>query len=110
MGILDGLIGGAVGAAMTTVINEVIQKNGGVGGLVKAFEAKGLGGMAQSWVGKGANQAMTADQAHHVFGADMMRMLAEKVGVDPAALAQLIAQHLPAAVDKMTPDGVASKA
>ncbi|MBY0421278.1 MAG: YidB family protein [Parvularculaceae bacterium] len=110
MGILDGLIGGAVGAAMTTVINDVLQKNGGVGGLVKAFESKGLGGMAQSWVGKGANQALTPDQVHHVFGADTVRALAAKVGVDPTALAQQIAQHLPTAVDKLTPDGVAPKA
>lgn len=110
MGLFDGIVGGAVGAAMTTIINDVIQKNGGVGGLVKTFESKGLGGMARSWVGTGANQAMTAEQVHHVFGGDTVRALAAKIGVDPSALAQQIAQHLPGVVDKLTPDGVAPKA
>ena len=42
MGLLDGVLGGLVGAG----INQMIQRNGGVQGLVNQFEQKGLGGIA----------------------------------------------------------------
>ena len=44
MGLLDGVLGGLVGAG----INEMIQRHGGVQGLVNQFEQKGLGGIAHS--------------------------------------------------------------
>ena len=43
MGLLDGLLGGIVGAEMATVVNGLIQKHGGLQGLVREFEQKGLG-------------------------------------------------------------------
>jgi uncharacterized protein YidB (DUF937 family) len=51
MGLLDGLIGGAIGAKMATVVNALIEKHGGVQGLVKRFEQQGLGATMRSWVG-----------------------------------------------------------
>jgi hypothetical protein len=36
MGLLDGLLGGAVGAEMVTVVNGLIEKHGGVQGGVAA--------------------------------------------------------------------------
>lgn len=43
MGLLDGVLGGVVGAAMVNVVNGLIEKHGGVQGIVKEFETKGLG-------------------------------------------------------------------
>jgi uncharacterized protein YidB (DUF937 family) len=105
MGLLDGLLGGAVGAALTNVVGDFIEKQGGVGGLVKQFQDKGLGGMVSSWVGSGPNEAMSADHAKQVFGEDTLKAMAEKVGVHPDELAQKLAEHLPGAVDKLTHDG-----
>ena len=33
MGLLDGLLGGAVGAEMVTVVNSFIQQHGGIQGI-----------------------------------------------------------------------------
>ena len=44
MGMLDGLLGGAVGAEMATVVNGLIEKHGGVQGIVAQLEQQGLGG------------------------------------------------------------------
>ena len=33
MGLLDGLLGGVVGAEMATLVNGVIEKHGGIGGM-----------------------------------------------------------------------------
>jgi uncharacterized protein YidB (DUF937 family) len=64
MGLLDGLIGGAIGAEMVTVVNGLIEKHGGVQGLVKQFEQQGLGATVRSWVGPGANEPISPDQVH----------------------------------------------
>ena len=44
MGLLDGLIGGVVGAEMASVVNTFIQQHGGVQGIVSQLESQGLGG------------------------------------------------------------------
>ncbi len=105
MGLLDGLLGGIVGAEMATVVNGLIEKHGGVQGLVAEFEQHGLGGMIQSWVGTGVNQSISPEQLHQTVGADTIKELAEKMGIPPDILTGKLAELLPKAVDKLTPNG-----
>jgi len=65
-----------------------------------------LGDLVQSWVGKGSNLPVSAEQIAHVLGNEQLAQLAGKLGIDPATLAQKLAQLLPNTVDNMTPDGV----
>jgi uncharacterized protein YidB (DUF937 family) len=109
MGMFDGLLGGVVGAEMVTVVNGLIEKHGGVQGIVAQLEQQGLGGTVRSWVGTGANQPITADQVHQAFGSDTVKELAAKVGMTPQDLASKLSQILPGAIDKLTPGGVAAK-
>jgi uncharacterized protein YidB (DUF937 family) len=110
MGLLDGLIGGAIGAEMATVVNGLIEKHGGVQGIVAQLEQQGLGGTVRSWVGTGQNQAITADQIHQAFGSDTVKQLAAKVGMSPQDLAAKLSAILPQAIDKLTPGGTVAKA
>ncbi|MFI4878854.1 MAG: YidB family protein [Steroidobacterales bacterium] len=105
MGLLDGLLGGAVGAEMATVVNTLIQQHGGVQGILTQLEQQGLGGVARSWIATGPNQTITPGQVHQAFGNDMMTQLAAKVGLTPQELAQKLSQVLPTAIDKLTPTG-----
>jgi uncharacterized protein YidB (DUF937 family) len=105
MGLLDGLLGGAVGAEMVTVVNSLIQQHGGLQGVVTQLESQGLGGVARSWISNGPNQAISAEQLQQVFGGGMIGQLAAKAGLSPQELAQKLSQALPAAVDKLTPGG-----
>jgi len=105
MGLFDGLLGGIVGAEMATVVNSLIQQHGGVAGLVSQFEQQGLGGVARSWVGTGANQPISAAQLAQVLGSGKLGELAAKAGLSPQELAQQLSQALPAAIDKLTPGG-----
>jgi len=105
MGLLDGLLGGAVGAEMVTVVNKLIEKHGGVQGLVDQLEQKGLGPAVKSWVGTGENQAVSSEQIHQAVGSDTLQELAAKTGISPDELAAKLASILPQAVDKMTPGG-----
>jgi uncharacterized protein YidB (DUF937 family) len=110
MGMFDGILGGVVGAEMATVVNELIEKHGGVQGVVAQLEQQGLGGTVRSWVGSGVNQPITADQIHQAFGSDVVKELAAKVGLSPDVLAGKLSQVLPQAIDKLTPAGTVPKA
>ena len=51
MGLFDGILGGVVGGEMATVVNGLIEKHGGVQGIVAQMESQGLGNTVKSWVG-----------------------------------------------------------
>lgn len=106
MGLLDGLLGGAAGSEMVTVVNSLIQKHGGIQGIIAQLEQQGLGGTVRSWVGTGANLGITPDQIHQAFGSDTIKQLAARVGMTPEDLAAKLSHVLPQAVDKLTPGGV----
>jgi uncharacterized protein YidB (DUF937 family) len=110
MGLLDGVIGGIVGAEMASVVNGLIQRHGGVQGIVAQLERSGLGGTVGSWVGTGPNQPISADQIHQAFGADTIQALAAKAGLNPQDVEQKLSQLLPQTIDKLTPAGVVPKA
>jgi uncharacterized protein YidB (DUF937 family) len=109
MGLFDGILGGVVGAEMATVVNGLIEKHGGIQGIVSQLEEQGFGGTVRSWVGTGANQPITADQIHQAFGSDTVKQLAAKIGMSPEDLAAKLSQILPQAIDKLTPGGVVPK-
>jgi len=106
MGLLDGVLGGLVGGEMAAVVSGLIEKHGGVQGIVTQMEQQGLGATVNSWVGTGANLPISADQVHAAFGAESIAALAAKVGLHPQDLAQKLAQALPQAINKLTPSGV----
>jgi uncharacterized protein YidB (DUF937 family) len=105
MGLFDGLLGGVVGAEMATVVHGLIEKHGGVQGVIAQLEQQGLGGTVQSWVGTGGNLPITAEQIQQAFGSETLNSLATRFGLNPQELAQKLSQALPAAVDKLTPGG-----
>jgi uncharacterized protein YidB (DUF937 family) len=69
------------------------------------FKNGGLGHVADSWVSTGANLPVSSGQLTQVLGSPMMEQLAQKMGISPDALSAKLAQILPIAVDKLTPDG-----
>ena len=91
------------------MVNGLIEKHGGVQGIVAQLEQQGLGSTVRSWVGTGTNQPITPDQVHQAFGADTVKQLAAKVGISPEDLAAKLSQVLPQAIDKLTPGGVPVK-
>jgi len=109
MGLFDGLLGGVVGAEMATVVNGLIEKHGGVQGIVTQLEQQGLGGTVRSWVGTGANLPITPDQIHQALGSDTVKQLAARFGMSPEDLAAKLSTVLPQAIDKLTPGGAVAK-
>ena len=111
MGFLDGVLGGVVGAEMTQVVSGLIEKHGGVQGVLSQLEQQGLGETARSWVGDGTNQPISADAVQKAFGSNgTLQELAAKFGMDPQTLAQKLSQALPRAIDHLTPAGAPAPA
>ena len=109
MGMLDGLLGGIVGAGMVSVVSSILEKHGGLQGVVSEFDKNGLGATVKSWVGTGPNQSISPDEVHKALGPDLLQQLSEKSGLSVQDLAQKLSQVLPQAVDKLTPDGTIPK-
>lgn len=98
--ILAGLLGGGQGGGMG---NSGMA--GGLGGLLSQFQNAGLGNIAQSWVGTGPNQPVSPQQLQNVFGEDQVQTMSQQAGMQPGDFLSQLSQHLPRAVDGMTPNG-----
>ncbi|WP_426702885.1 YidB family protein [Rhodanobacter sp. Col0626] len=101
---------GQVGAgSMIAIAGQLIEKAGGVQGLISMLQQHGLGGAVQSWVGTGTNQPVSGDQLGQALQnggmGSLVQEAAGKLGVDPNVLLGGLSKVLPHAVDHMTPDG-----
>ena len=111
MGLFDSLAGTVLGklggeqGAMAQVAMEMFNQHGGMNGVLEKLKAGGLAEQAASWVAKGENLSITADQISSVLGNGAIAEMATKFGLAPEVLSSQIAQHLPRVIDRMTPNG-----
>ena len=111
MGLLDGIAGAVLGklggqqGGMAQMAMELLNQNGGLDGILAKFKEGGLAEQAASWVGTGANMAVSPEQISSVLGDGKIAEMAAKMGISPETLSAQIAEHLPTVVDKLTPNG-----
>jgi len=105
MGLLDGILGGVVGAGALAVVQHYLESHGGVEGVVAEFEKSGYGQQVKSWIGDGSNLPISADDVKKALGSEKLKQIAAATGVPIDQAAEYLAQHLPTAVDKSTPGG-----
>jgi uncharacterized protein YidB (DUF937 family) len=78
---------------------------GGLAGLVEQFGRAGLGDVAGSWVGRGQNMPISADQLGQALGGERIGAMAGQLGMDQGDLLGQLSQMLPQIVDRLTPEG-----
>ena len=121
MGLLDNLLGGQAGGlaemamknpqAISAVVSLLSSRDAsvggtaGIGGLIQAFQGKGLGDMMSSWISTGPNPAISAGQITDVIGHDTLTQFAAKAGVPHQEAGGLLAMLLPAVINQLTPHG-----
>lgn len=129
MGFMDNIIGQAIGAqgggglgdlvglvaknprligAVASLLSSrdtTVGGSGGLGGLIGAFQKKGMGDMISSWISTGPNPPISARQVTDVLGGDVLGQFARKAGVPAAEAGSVLAGLLPTVIDKLTPDG-----
>ncbi|MBK6766687.1 MAG: DUF937 domain-containing protein [bacterium] len=94
-----------VGNLAGSVLGMLTKEQGGIGGLVDQFQNNGLGDIAKSWVSKGENMPVSADQLMQVFGQGKLSGLASQSGMDIQKFLPILTAALPMIIDKLTPDG-----
>lgn len=100
-----GIVGGAIGAEALDLIKKYVEKQGGLEAVVKDFQSVGLQKKMESWISTGKNEAISAVEVGQAVGIEKLKKLAEASGVDLNKARDLLAEYLPVAIDKATPDG-----
>ena len=102
---LKAIIGGVIGAEALNLIKDYVEKQGGIEAVVKDFRSSGFGRQVDSWVSTGKNEAISAIEVGQAVGVSKLKELAEATGVDFDKARDLLAEYLPIAIDKATPEG-----
>lgn len=117
--LLSGLGGGGrtqggggsqmIAALLPVLLGMLANRSGGGGGglegLLRQFQAAGLGQQADSWVGTGPNMDLSPDDVSRVFGRDRLAQLAASAGLREDEAAGGLASLLPEFVNQLTPQG-----
>jgi uncharacterized protein YidB (DUF937 family) len=102
--LLGGLLGGQSGAGDST--QAMGAAAGGIGALRDVLAQAGLGQQVDSWIGTGANQAVSASDLSHALGSTgALQSLAEKTGLSTEDVASSLSEGLPELIDRLTPNG-----
>jgi uncharacterized protein YidB (DUF937 family) len=114
--ILGGLTGGGSGtttgsqgaggllAALLPMLGTLLA-SGGLNKILNGFRQQGLTSEADSWVGTGANEQVSAAQVREVIDDAEIAQIAQQLGVSEDDAATAIAAVLPTLVDRVSPDG-----
>ena len=102
---MSGQPGGASG--LPSVLSQILANTdlGSVGGLLQQLQKSGLGPQVSSWLGNGANLPVSVDQLRSALGDERVRQIAASFGIPVDQLLGQLSQHLPAAIDQMSPHG-----
>jgi len=105
-GMLAQKLGGnnaAVGLALNSLLGQGDKMD--IGSLVSGFKEKGMGDVAESWLGDGENAPVSADQLKEVLGAEKVAQAASELGTDEGSLLSGLQDALPQMVDKASSGG-----
>ena len=114
MGFLDSLTSGlkdalkqGEAAAIPAMVSAALSKTdlGGLQGVIASLQQGGLNDQVRSWLGNGTNLPVTPDQLKTALGNEKVQQLASQLGLPVDQVLNLLAEHLPAAVDQASPNG-----
>ena len=114
MSLLDSVLGAVTGKTnekadgmtpMIGLLTALLAQSGGLQGLMNKFSQAGLADVFSKWVSTGPNPPVSSDQIQQVLGSQQIQSLAAKLGIDPTRASEVLAEHLPNVVDRMTPQG-----
>ena len=97
--------GAAGGGALIAVLLQLLQKSGGLGGLLSQFQQAGYGKQADSWVAPGENLPISGDVLSKVLGSGQLEQIAQQLGMQRGQAADAMASALPDVVNQMPPKG-----
>lgn len=112
MGLFDSVAGAMMSKVMgdkgplAKLAMELFQQYGGLPGILQTLKNGGLSEQVDSWVGKGDNLSISAQQVGVALGGTVLAGIATKLNMSKDELTDKIAEHLPDVVNQLTPNGV----
>ena len=96
---------GGSASLLPALIEQLSKYPGGLSGLIASFQQGGRGEIVASWIGKGQNLPVSADQLGQVLDPGVVNELAAKTGQDTGSVLGSLSSLLPQLIDKATPEG-----
>ena len=107
--LLASKLGGNVNSSViTNALGGLLSGGDGkpdLGGLVGSMQGKGLGSIAESWLGDGNNDDISSDQVREVVGRDKISEMASQLNTDEDSLLDTLKDALPQIIDKSSSGG-----
>lgn len=89
-------------------IEDLVQRNGAVSGIVRRMEQLGLGSVARSWLDNSVQEPIFSEQLHALFGTGVLRAIAAKLDLQPRDLVLRLSQTLPRVLNRLAASGSTS--
>jgi uncharacterized protein YidB (DUF937 family) len=107
--LLAGKLGSGVDSdAVTAALGGLLSGGDGqsnLGGIIAAMQGKGLGAIAESWLGDGNNEDISTEQVREVVGNDRISEMASQLNTDEGSLLDGLKDALPQIIDKSSSGG-----
>jgi len=110
--LLASKLGGNAGGnsdMVSSVIGKLLGGSEGqgldLGSIVGNLQNSGLGNIAESWLGDGDNQEISASQIEGLLGSDKIAEAAQQLGADQNDLLSGLQNMLPQVIDKSSSGG-----
>ena len=103
--------GDASSDSITSVLGNLLggdngdDEGGGIGSILSSMKEKGLGSIADSWLGDGDNEEISTDQLRDVVGGSKVTEMASELGTDEDSLLSGLKDALPQMIDKSSSGG-----
>ena len=107
--LLSSKLGSGVNSgSVTSALGSLLSGSDGqanLGGIIAAMQGKGLGAIAESWLGDGDNADISSDQVREVIGNDKITEMASQLNTDEGSLLDGLKDALPQIIDKSSSGG-----
>jgi len=78
---------------------------GNLAGLVQHLSTGGLDQEVKTWLGTGENMPVNSEQMRGALGDEHVQKIGQQAGIPAERILQILAQYLPAAIDRASPNG-----
>ena len=105
--VLAGIGGGAPihGGMLLSAALGLLQKNGGLDGVLEKLRLAGFSAQADSWVGNGPNLPISPAELEQALGIQNMDRVAAQLGYSLDEAGSAMAEIMPELVNQLTPSG-----
>ena len=91
-----GGLGGAALGGLVMLALQMLQRNGGLEGMMGRMQSQGRGREADSWVSTGENLPISPDVLSQILGREELGRAAQQMGLSPDEAAGGLAEIVPA--------------